>query len=59
MVDAGVAVSKTEAKRLVDQKAVTLNEKEITNWTESFRVSDVKKGTILRVGKRSFIRLGK
>jgi tyrosyl-tRNA synthetase len=54
IVDAKLAASKGEARRLVKQKAVTLDGKLITD--EFFELS-IKNPTVLKVGKRKFIKL--
>jgi len=54
MVDAGVASSKSEAKRLIDQKGVRLDDEVITDKTF---VPQLDQSKILKVGKRKFIRL--
>ena len=54
IVDAKLAASKGEARRLVKQKAVTLDGKQITD--EFFELS-IENSTVLKVGKRKFIKL--
>ena len=51
ILHAGFAPSKSEARRLVQQKAVSLDDQEITDFTATV---DLKAGQVLRVGKRRF-----
>lgn len=55
MVTAKLASSNTDAKRLIGQGAVTLDEKRITDI--NFSLGPVAKEQILKVGKRRFIKL--
>lgn len=52
MVAAGTAISSSEAKRLIDQKAVKVNNKVISDWGYK-----LKKGDVVKVGSRKFIRI--
>jgi len=54
VVSAGFAKSKSEARRLVQQKAVTLDDAEITDIGA---LVELKAGQVLRVGKRRFGRI--
>jgi len=54
LVKTKLAPSKSEAKRLIEQKAVKLDNRIIKNWQQKITP---KKGAILRVGKRRFIKL--
>ena len=54
VVKTGLASSKSEAKRLILQRAVRLDNKIITDWQQKIVP---KKGMILQVGKRRFIKL--
>lgn len=54
LVKTKLAPSKSEAKRLIEQKAVKLDNKIIKNWKQKIAP---KKGAILQVGKRKFIKL--
>lgn len=53
LVAAGLASSKSEARRLIEQKGVKLNSQVI----EIDDVLPLKSGDILQVGKRSFVRI--
>ena len=46
--------SKTEAKRILIQKGVKMNGKIKNDWTENIQI---KKGQVLQVGKRRFIKI--
>lgn len=50
-----VAESKGEAKRLIEQKGVKLNNKVIGNWGAQITLGG---GEILQIGKRKFLRIG-
>lgn len=54
LVRTKLASSKSEAKRLVEQKAVKLDNRTIKDWKQKITS---KKGAILKVGKRRFIKL--
>jgi len=52
--ESGLASSRSQAKRLILQKAVEIDKKLITDWKEKIKLKD---GMILRVGKRKFIKI--
>ncbi len=54
LVKIKLASSRSEAKRLILQKGVKINNKILQNWKE---VIEIKKGLIVRAGKRRFARL--
>jgi len=54
VVDTGLAPSKSEAKRLISQGAVKLNNKVIKDWQKKITPT---KEVILQVGKRKFIKI--
>lgn len=54
LVKIKLAPSRSEAKRLVEQKAVKLDNRVIKDWRKE---TIIKKGAILQVGKRRFIKL--
>lgn len=54
LIQTGFAESRAEAKRIVNQGGVTINESRITNHES--RV-DLKNGMIIKVGKRRFVRI--
>jgi len=54
--DAGLAKSRSEARRLIEQKAVELNGQIIT---EDISEDKIDNGSIIKVGKRRFIRIVK
>ncbi len=49
--ESGLASSMSEAKRLIEQKAVSVNDKVVESWDY-----EIKKGDIIKVGPRKFIR---
>lgn len=51
LIESGLVSSKSEAKRLMEQGGVTLNDKKITNPDEK-----IEEG-ILKVGKRNFVKI--
>ncbi|OGG86766.1 tyrosine--tRNA ligase [Candidatus Kuenenbacteria bacterium RIFCSPHIGHO2_02_FULL_39_13] len=54
MVSAQLVPSKSEAKRLIEQGGVTLDNKKITDWKNKIKP---RNGDILKIGKRKFARL--
>lgn len=54
LVESGLATSKTEAKRLIQQNGVAIDEEIITDSNAPFSGTD---GSIVRVGKRKFIKI--
>ncbi len=52
IVDSGLVESKSEAKRLLSQNAVQINDQTIVDWGYK-----VKKGDVIRVGTRKFLRV--
>ena len=54
LVKTKLTLSKAEAKRLVEQGAVKIDKQIIKNWQQKITP---KKGAILQVGKRRFIKL--
>jgi tyrosyl-tRNA synthetase len=55
LVKAKLASSKSEAKRLVFQRGVKINGRTLQNWQD---LIEIKKGQILQVGKRKFVKIG-
>jgi tyrosyl-tRNA synthetase len=54
LVETGMAPSKSEARRLVQQGGVKLNDQVIKEWDA---VLDIENGQVLQAGKRKFIKL--
>ena len=54
LVKTKLTSSKSEAKRLVLQKAVKINQNTQTDWEKTV---EVKKGTVVQIGKRRFRKL--
>jgi tyrosyl-tRNA synthetase len=54
LTKAKLAQSKAEAKRLVEQGGVKINDKKIENWKENIKI---KSGLIIQVGPRKFIKI--
>lgn len=54
LVETKLASSKSEAKRLTQQGAVKIDNKSINNWKKKIKI---KKGTVIQVGKRRFLKL--
>ncbi|MBI2450312.1 MAG: tyrosine--tRNA ligase [Candidatus Nealsonbacteria bacterium] len=50
-----LAPSKSEAKRLVEQGGVKIEQEEIKDWRD---IIEIKKGQVVRVGKRKFAKIG-
>jgi tyrosyl-tRNA synthetase len=56
LVETKLAPSKSEARRLVQQGGVKLNDQVIEEWDTEI---DIENGQILQAGKRKFIKLKK
>jgi len=54
LVKTKLASSKSEAKRLIFQKGVKINKEVQGDWR---KMIDIKKGMLIQVGKRRFVRL--
>ena len=54
LVKLKLCVSKTEAKRLIIQNGIKINEKICNNWQTSV---EIKKGMIFQKGKRKFVKI--
>ena len=54
---AGFANSKGQAKTLIAQGGITLNEEKITDATLKISIDLLKNGVILRKGKKSYCKL--
>jgi tyrosyl-tRNA synthetase len=54
MVAAGLADSKSEARRLIKQRAVRL---ESESLDDAYRILELRSSAVLRVGRRRFVRL--
>ena len=54
LVCVGLAKSKSEARRLIDQGGVRINQQVISSWKEDVQM---KSGDIVQVGKRKFVRI--
>ena len=54
LVKAKIALSKSEAKRLILQGGVKINGQVLTEWQ---RVVKIKKGLVVQVGKRKFAKI--
>jgi len=53
VIETKLAPSKSEARRLVEQGGVRIDQKQVKKWNDKVAV---KKGTVLQVGKRKFIK---
>ena len=54
MVKAGLAASKGEARRLVIQGGVSVNDEKITDPQQVYSSDEIKNGTIIKKGKKVF-----
>ena len=54
LVSLSLAKSRSEAKRLIEQGGVKVDDSVITDWKQSIAT---KKGTIVQAGKRNFIQI--
>ena len=56
MVKGGMASSNGEARRLVAQGGVSVNDKKITDPSQKYSLDDIKNGIIVKKGKKSIMR---
>ena len=54
LVRSGLCVSKSEARRNIQQGGVTVNDEKITDISKSFGADELKKGIIVRRGKKTY-----
>ena len=54
LVNNKILPSKSEARRLIEQRAVEINGEKIKNWKEEI---EIKKEAVLKIGKRRFVRI--
>ena len=54
LMKTGLVSSKSEAKRLIEQKGVKINKKTQDDWDKEV---ETKKGMVIQVGKRRFVRI--
>jgi len=52
IVAAGIILSKSKAKRLIDQRAVKINNEAVVEWDKS-----VKRGDVVQVGPKRFVKI--
>ena len=57
LVRSGLCASKSEARRNIQQGGVTVNDEKITDISKSFGADELKKGIIVRRGKKNFKRV--
>ena len=53
----GLCASKSEARRNIQQGGVTVNDEKITDISKSFGADELKKGIIVRRGKKNYIKV--
>ena len=54
LVRSGLCASKSEARRNIQQGGVTVNDEKITDISKSFGADELKKGIIVRRGKKNY-----
>jgi len=54
LVNNKILPSKSEARRLIEQRAVEINGEKIKNWKEEI---EIKKEAVLKIGKKRFVRI--
>ena len=57
IVEAGLAKSTSEARRLVQGNAVSIDDVKITDPSKQFRREDLKDSFVLKTGKKNFKRI--
>ena len=55
IIQTGLAHSKAEARRLVEQRGVKINGETQENWRAAVKIQE---GTVVQAGKRRFIEIG-
>lgn len=55
LIDSKLVTSKSEARRLIEQGGVRINDQKIINWNKKIIL---KKNDVVQVGKRNFIKIG-
>jgi len=55
LVESKLVISKSEARRLIEQGGVRINDQKIIDWNKKIIL---KKNDIIQVGKRNFIKIG-
>ena len=56
MIAAGLSKSKADAKRVIEQGGVKIDDQIVKDWEKEITI---KAGMILQVGKRKFVKIGK
>ena len=56
LVKCGLAASKGEARRLVQQGGVTVNEEKVTSFDVRFTREQLQEGLMIRKGKKTYIK---
>ena len=54
LVKCGLAASKGEARRLVQQGGVTVNDEKVTDLKQKYTKEELKDGILVRRGKKTF-----
>ncbi|MBU0975305.1 MAG: tyrosine--tRNA ligase [Patescibacteria group bacterium] len=54
LVEKGIIASNADAKRLIQQGGLQINDEKVTNFDQKL---DLKPGTVIKVGKRKFVRI--
>lgn len=57
LIESGLVSSKSEAKRLLEQKGVTVNDKEVIDGTIIFNSLTRNGEALIRIGKRNFVKI--
>ena len=57
LVRSGLCASKSEARRNIQQGGVTVNDEKVTDISKSFGADELKKGIIVRRGKKNYIKV--
>ncbi|MCL1819937.1 MAG: tyrosine--tRNA ligase [Oscillospiraceae bacterium] len=57
LVACGLTPSKGEARRVIEQGGLVINDKKIDSLNAVFTVNDIKAGMVIRKGKKTFIRV--
>ena len=58
LVKTGLCPSKSDARRNIQQGGVTANDEKVSDISKAFRAEELRKGVILKRGKKNFYKVG-
>lgn len=57
LVASGLSATRSDARRLVQQGGVTVNDEKVTDFKTSYTKEDLKDGVVVKKGKKAFRRV--